>query len=307
MGSTERDWPLVSVLVLSYNRRTDLDYTLQRVLEQEYPRYEVIVIDNASQDGSAEMVRHKFPAVTVIRRPDNIGIAGWNEGAKAAKGEYLLFLDDDSHPDPHMLSSAIPQCDHTHIFALDIHSSQSEHSSSNGHDLIPTFIGCGVIIPKDLFLHMNGFEPILFIYGHEEEFSMRALHAGYEIRQLDGMIVHHRCSENQRLKDKNGSIDHRRIFYKNRNSIILLLLHFPLRVAILRIIRLCAGRILFSLAHHCFLAVMRSISDGTVTSIRNWHKRLVLKKDIQRRYGYGKGIGSFFAGGDVGFKRPRWI
>ena len=91
-------FPLVTINILSYNRKDELRITLQKVFEQDYKNIEVVVVDNASTDGAPEMVEQDFPQVKLIRLKKNIGIAGWNEGFKAAKGEYVLVLDDDSYP-----------------------------------------------------------------------------------------------------------------------------------------------------------------------------------------------------------------
>ena len=92
------DQPLVTVNILSYNRKDELRNTLTKVYEQDYKNIEVIVVDNASNDGSSEMVIKEFPNAQLIQLEKNIGIAGWNEGFKVAKGEYILVLDDDSYP-----------------------------------------------------------------------------------------------------------------------------------------------------------------------------------------------------------------
>ncbi len=89
--------PLVTVNILSFNRREELRNTLTKVFEQDYKNIEIIVVDNASSDGSSEMVKNEFPDVQLIQLEENIGIAGWNEGFKAAKGVYVLVLDDDSY------------------------------------------------------------------------------------------------------------------------------------------------------------------------------------------------------------------
>ncbi len=298
--------PLVTVNILSYNRKNELQHTLQKVFAQDYNNIEVIVVDNNSIDGSAEMVKTEYPDVRLIELQKNIGIAGWNEGAKIAKGEYLLFLDDDSYAAKKTLSSILPMCEKNKIIALDIRDSDGKRSTPQELQLIPTFIGCGVIIPQDVFRELNGFEPLLFLYGHEEEFSMRAVQKGYTLQFIPKMVVYHSQSRNNRSFNRKN-IDKRRLFFNVRNSIIILMFHFPLQISIPRIIRLSFGRILFAIVNRCPLTVFKGLFYGIVVSIENWNKRLILDEDTQQKFRYGKGIGSFFAGKDVGFTRPRWI
>ncbi len=89
--------PLVTVNILSFNRKEELRITLTKVFEQDYKNIEVIVVDNSSSDGSQKMVREEFPSVNIIELNENIGIAGWNKGFEIAKGKYVLVLDDDSY------------------------------------------------------------------------------------------------------------------------------------------------------------------------------------------------------------------
>ena len=85
----------VSVVVLNYNSRHTLAECLASVLRLDWPGVEVIVVDNASTDGSADMVVDQFPTVRLIRRAVNSPTAGRNEGFRAAAGEYVLSLDND--------------------------------------------------------------------------------------------------------------------------------------------------------------------------------------------------------------------
>ena len=87
----ENDQPLVTVNILSYNRKDELRNTLQKVYEQDYENIEVIVVDNASSDGSPEMVDKEFPGAKLIKLEKNIGIAGWNEGFVGARGNTYCF------------------------------------------------------------------------------------------------------------------------------------------------------------------------------------------------------------------------
>jgi GT2 family glycosyltransferase len=303
-----KDIPLVSVVILSFNRRTDLEYTLQKVYEQDYPNFEVIVVDNKSEDGSAEMVKKKYPQVTLILLSENIGIAGWNEGVKVSKGMYVLFLDDDSYPAPGTLTQILSTWNESTILALDIRYTDGEYYApymSQPH-MYPTFIGCGVIIPRSLFVALHGYEPLLFLYAHEEDFVMRALQSGYKIQYIPQAIVYHVCSKNNRIMTR-GKRDRRKQYYQHRNIIILFLFHFPLLKIAPRVFRFIAGRLLFSLVHSSFIPTCRGIWNGIMIAVRNWEKRMILHDDIQRLYGNGKYLGSFFADGNFGFKRPGWL
>lgn len=88
---------MVSVIVVSYNTR-DL---LRACLASIEPHHEVIVVDNASQDGSAAMVRAEFPHVTLIENTRNLGFgAANNQGIAVAKGELVLLLNSDAEATP---------------------------------------------------------------------------------------------------------------------------------------------------------------------------------------------------------------
>lgn len=85
--------PVVSVVIVSYNCREDL-CTCLRSLPSDV---EVIVVDNASSDGSVEMVRAEFPTCTIIRNESNLGFGVANNiGLRLARGKYALLLNPDA-------------------------------------------------------------------------------------------------------------------------------------------------------------------------------------------------------------------
>ena len=90
--------PDVSVIIVNFNGRTYLLETLASLLPGlEGIPSEVIVVDNASDDGSAAAVRQAFSAVSVVELPENIGFGGANNrGVEQASGEYLVFLNSDT-------------------------------------------------------------------------------------------------------------------------------------------------------------------------------------------------------------------
>lgn len=90
--------PRVSVVSLAYNRRENVRELLTALRRQTYPAVEVILVDNASPDGTAEMVRQQFPEVRLIEAGDNLGMVAYNLGFEAARGDYILVMDDDGLP-----------------------------------------------------------------------------------------------------------------------------------------------------------------------------------------------------------------
>jgi GT2 family glycosyltransferase len=89
---------LLSICIVNWNTKADLEQALISVLEAnpDLP-VEVIVVDNASADGSAEMVQQRFPGVRLIRSAENLGFArGYNRAAAEATGRYLLLLNPDT-------------------------------------------------------------------------------------------------------------------------------------------------------------------------------------------------------------------
>jgi len=97
----------LSVIILNYNTSGLLKACLSAVLESngfEGRNMEVIVVDNNSSDGSAEMVRKEFPEVKLIRNKKNLGFsAGNNAGIKNARGKFLLLLNTDTSVEPDAL------------------------------------------------------------------------------------------------------------------------------------------------------------------------------------------------------------
>lgn len=89
----------LSIIILSYNTRRLLEDCLKSVFSSETSPYrvEVIVVDNASKDGSPKMVKLEFPKANLILSQKNLGFSGGNNlGLKKAKGKYILFLNSDT-------------------------------------------------------------------------------------------------------------------------------------------------------------------------------------------------------------------
>jgi glycosyltransferase involved in cell wall biosynthesis len=86
----------VSVVIPTYNRKHLICYALDSVLEQTFSDYEIIVVDDGSTDGTAELLETRYGNRIICLRQNNQGFgAARNHGVDAAKGEYIAFLDSD--------------------------------------------------------------------------------------------------------------------------------------------------------------------------------------------------------------------
>jgi GT2 family glycosyltransferase len=102
--------PEVSVIIVSYNTRELLRECIESILceQGERPAVEVIVVDNASADGSAAMVAERFPQVRLIANADNRGFgAACNQGLEVARGRYALILNADIRAQPGALQRLV--------------------------------------------------------------------------------------------------------------------------------------------------------------------------------------------------------
>lgn len=95
-----------SIIIPLWNGRRYIEPCLTAVLEQDYSPLEVIVVDNASEDGSADLVAKNFPEVKLIRNQQNLGFSGGcNIGLKIAQGDVLVLLNQDTQVYPGWLQS----------------------------------------------------------------------------------------------------------------------------------------------------------------------------------------------------------
>ena len=88
---------LVSAVVLSWNRREETLACLAALERQTYAPMEIVVLENGSDDESAEAIREEFPDVALLRMPRNYGDwQGWDIAAANCRGKYMLEIDSDA-------------------------------------------------------------------------------------------------------------------------------------------------------------------------------------------------------------------
>ena len=193
---TDGGWPLVSVVFLAFNRREALATSLGHVLALDYPadRLEVIVVDNASTDGTAEMVRQDFPDVKLIDLPRNVGVSGINAGVRAARGRFVLLLDDDCHISGDALLRAVDAAE-THgagLVSFRVLSPAGTVFNDVYDTGLLTFWGCAALLRREAAELLGGYDAEIFFLGNELEFTARLLDAGFAHLFLPDVEVVHR-------------------------------------------------------------------------------------------------------------------
>lgn len=286
---------LITINILSFNRKDELRQTIKKVYEQGYKNIEVIVVDNASSDGTPEMLEQEFLDVKLIKLGKNIGIAGWNKGFEAANGEYILVLDDDSYPDYESIGKAL-NCFHDEnagIVYMPVYNLHHKKFEGNNIDVNnpQTFIGCGGLIKTEVILKVGVYSDLLFLYEHEIEFSMRVYNEGFIIKYCPDAIIYHENSfKHRRIKNK---IDPRKTYFISRNYVIILFLHFNFLSFIFFVPQLIIGRLISALFQSAFYPTIKGFIYSLYLLPRLITDRSVLKKRIQRFYNHGNYMGRF--------------
>jgi GT2 family glycosyltransferase len=100
--------PLLSIVIPNWNGKHFLQTCLDALRRQTYGALEVIIADNASEDGSQAFVRDNYPEVMLLELPENRGFTGaCNAGMQAATGDFLALLNNDTEADPHWAEAVI--------------------------------------------------------------------------------------------------------------------------------------------------------------------------------------------------------
>jgi GT2 family glycosyltransferase len=172
----------------------------------------VVLVDNASADGTARLVRDGFPGVEVIELPENRGAPARNAGVGAARTPYVAFADDDSWWAPGALDRAARLLAAHPRLAL----VAGRVLVGDGEELDPTcramaasplpresdlpgpsilgFIACGAVVRRDAYLEAGGFDDVVFFPGEEERLALDLAARGWGLAYVDGLVVHHHPS-----------------------------------------------------------------------------------------------------------------
>jgi GT2 family glycosyltransferase len=287
---------LISVVVVNWNRRELLRACLNSLKQQEGVPFEVILVDNGSSDGSAEMAERDF-GIYVIRNTENRGFcAANNQGIGIARGEFVGLLNNDAEAEPGWLAALWRACSEApdvgmaaskilvwedprvidkagHLIFPD---GQNRGRGSGALDrgqfdrqeevLWPD--GCAALYRKSMLDQIGGFDEDFFAYGDDAELGLRARIAGWRcLYTPDAVVRHHRGSTL-------GKDSSRRLELIERNRLLLAIKLFPASLLWLNpfyfIQRLMAG----------MLAAQRGAGD--TVHFRGWSGKWTMARALLR-------------------------
>jgi len=242
--------PLVSIIAINYNSLDDTLEFLQSTRQLTYPNVEVIVIDNASKVKPGDIIRELYPEVKFIQSETNLGFAGGNNlGVRAAKGDYLFFINNDTllpenflepvvafmqqHPDAGMASTKVLYPDGKTIqyagaigisavtgrgkrlglFEEDKGQYDTCYKTDLGH-------GASLIVPRKIIETVGSMPEIFFLYYEEHDWCEHVKRAGYNMYYIGTSHLLHKESVST------GKESPLKVYYMTRNRLLFMRRNF---------------------------------------------------------------------------------
>lgn len=223
----DRADPLIGVVILSHNKREQLLEAVESVRRSDYDGLILLVLDNASTDGSADAVAGRFPEVAIHRSPTNLGAAGgrnagWRELRRRGACDIVVFLDDDAEVTPAYFGR-IADCFARHadaaVIAGKAHTTRDSHVIMSAGIEVNLYTGhvgdigtgerdsgqyeasreldaCGgfaLAVRAQVFDELGGIDERFNPYGWEEvDFCLRARRAGYRVLYEPRAVLCHK-------------------------------------------------------------------------------------------------------------------
>ena len=225
MSSTSN--PLVHIVILNWNGKEDTLACLESIHKVSYPNFSVILVDNASHDGTVESVRNAFPSVKVITNKENIRFAAGNnvgiEFALRNGARYVLLLNNDTTVDPCFLSELVNAAEYDNRIGIagakiyyhadpkriwfaggkvnywkgwtsHIGIRELDHGQYEAQREVDYITGCCMLVSRELIEKIGMLDTSFFIYGEDADWCIRASRAGYRLVYVPSSKIWHKIS-----------------------------------------------------------------------------------------------------------------
>ena len=261
-----------SIIIVTHNGRHYLEACLASLQQEIGPCDELIVVDNASVDGSVDLVRQQRPDAIIIINSTNAGFAAaCNTGASHAQGHYLVFLNQDTEVQPGWLDALLAALEsdgeaalatskqlflarshRLHSAGADMHYSgliflrgvlQPADEFIAGIERVQSAVGASFAMLRTVWRELGGFAPEFFMYYEEMDLSWRAQLAGHVCLYTPESVVYHDVPI--------STLSAIQLHYLCRNRLASLLVNWKWSTLLL----LAPGLLLAELAEFAFVAM----------------------------------------------------
>jgi GT2 family glycosyltransferase len=299
--------PSVSVVVVNFNGRELLKQCLLTLSKTDYSNYEVVVVDNASTDGSLTEIKRFIGSnqhIKVVENSENVGHAeGCNIGAQLTNGRYLVFLDSDTEfkaenwlwelvkvmeadasvglaqaklvldEDKNCLDYVCVAVDALGTWAANYGS--NEEMLKENFEILAASAGC-CIVRREVFNHVGGFDADYFIYDDDTDLSLRVRLMGYRVIFVPSAVVIHRGGV---LRGVSGMM----LYHSSKNRVRTALKNYELRNVWWRFSVLTFFTFIVSVGffavkkHDEAKATLRGLASSITDLPEIWEKRLLFQ------------------------------
>lgn len=247
--------PLISVVVLNWNGMKVLGICLSSLKNQTYHPLEIVVVDNASTDGSVDFIKNRYPDIKLIMNERNLGFGGGNNvGILSSEGRYIMMLNNDTRLDPRCIeelkgslekdrrygacaSKILLEYEDNLIDAagivvcpdgLSIGRGRLEKGDLYDEEAEVFFASdCACLYRREMLEDIGLYDEDFFAYADETDMGWRAQLAGWKCIYNPKAIVHHFHSASS------GTYSSFKAFLVERNRIWVALKSFPISLLIL--------------------------------------------------------------------------
>ncbi|WP_199433975.1 glycosyltransferase [Qaidamihabitans albus] len=224
MAQGDTTHPLVSVIVVNYRGAGDTIACLRALAAHDYPRLELVCVENASPTDDARRIRAAVPDVRLVESARNLGFAGGcNLGAREARGTVLAFLNNDARPGPAWVSAAVTTLrDEPTVAAVASKVVDWEGTSADFVDGGLTWFGMGykrhagtpladipaaeheaakdvlfgtgsaMFVRASVFAELGGFDERFFMFYEDVDLGWRLNLRGWRVRYVPESLAVHR-------------------------------------------------------------------------------------------------------------------
>jgi hypothetical protein len=220
-------YPLVYIIILNWNRKDDTLACLRSIKDVKYPQLSVVLVDNASRDGTVESVRENFPAVEVITNSENLRFAGGNnvgiDYAMQNKADYILLLNNDTEVAPDFLSELVSVAENNDRVGMlgpkiyyhntpkmiwfaggriefwkgwlsHIGIRELDHGQYDSIRDVDYLTGCCLLVKREVIEKVGTLDESYFIYGEDADWCIRAYRAGFKLTYVPSSLIWHKVS-----------------------------------------------------------------------------------------------------------------